>query len=833
MGNLDEYIDDKRIHIVAAPGAGKTVMGLEIFKQYTLKTLAISPTLVVQNQWLDRLKDFMPNGETPSWSTTTLAMPTHFTSTTYQGLFAFDKRLSGAEEDDVDAQYETLAHWFEEHNIEMLILDEAHHLKAAWWSVLMRMVESSPNLIVVSLTATPPYDASALEWSRYQELCGPVDEEISIPELVRSNSLAPHQDYLWMVKTDSKSISSFQRSQENLSKFIESLYEHNELQYLLTLHYWLNETYEVSSNELLINLDECFALLGLLKHHKQKLPSHLLKALEIEESEVDTISVYGWEKLLQSFLEGTNYPKVKPVQKFQETFKTFLDSKHLLRYSKVSLDNSQKKLKEFNKTQERIKACFDIAKLEYKYRESWTRLVILADYIRDEKFQLSIDGLEAPAGAYPIFHYFIHHLEEELAKGVVLLTGRLTIMNEALIEPLAYLLPAHVKLEYEAFTVAKLQKNMNYVVVKTNSSHLVAAFTKLHKEGTVSTLIGTRSLLGEGWDAPHVNALILATQTGAYVTTNQIRGRAIRIDTNDELKTASIWHIIAMSPEMHTNELILKDLHKRFKTFAGIHANELSIESGIERLKLDIDEQNVKDEEIDMIAHSNSIMEQRLQDDIFNLKERWTHALEEVQEHSFKSGLQFSTKESKQINNFMKYSTKSRKRISFILYRFFISLFRKSVKQESELQTIAEIVMKSLMALNMFNSKNQKAYFVRVETLEESYFRFSLNAGTKRDNELFLETLSQVFEPLERPKYIIVIHFLGQHEIFAVPHRCGVNKKSAELYFKIWKASFIEFKKSELLSTHQELGREYLLKAKAKYYKEQNVESIKLIERWE
>jgi len=176
LSNLDEYIDDKRIHIVAAPGAGKTVMGLEIFNRYGLKTLAISPTRVVQTQWLERLKDFLPSAEVPSWATTTLENPKQFTSTTYQGVFAFDKQIG---------ESTTLAQWFEEQEIGMLILDEAHHLKAAWWKVLINMIESSPNLIVVSLTATPPYDASALEWSRYDQLCGAIDEEISIPELVR------------------------------------------------------------------------------------------------------------------------------------------------------------------------------------------------------------------------------------------------------------------------------------------------------------------------------------------------------------------------------------------------------------------------------------------------------------------------------------------------------------------------------------------------------------------------------------------------------------------------------------------------------------------------
>ncbi|CAA6824252.1 MAG: Unknown protein, partial [uncultured Sulfurovum sp.] len=371
----------------------------------------------------------------------------------------------------------------------------------------------------------------------------------------------------------------------------------------------------------------------------------------------------------------------------------------------------------------------------------------------------------------------------------------------------------------------------------------------LHKEGKISTLIGTRSLLGEGWDAPHVNALILATQTGAYVTTNQIRGRAIRIDTNDELKTASIWHIIAMSGEMGTNELILADLHKRFKTFAGIHANALSIESGIERLKLDIDEQALKEDEVDIIEHSNNIMEQRLQDDIFNLKERWTHALEDVKEHSFKSGLQFSTKSSKVLDNFSKYVAHARAKTTFIIYSWFSSLVynlkkllslrnddglkSKMYENDDYLSKVSNVVFYTLNKLELFHHKERANYAVRIEEVEKEYFRFSLEGASKRDNDLFLETLSQLFEPLERPKYIIVVHFLGQQEVFPVPHHFGVNRESAEVYLKIWKDFFVEFNKIELLSTYKDLGREYLLKAKAKYYAEQNEMNTRLIERWE
>ena len=49
----------------------------------------------------------------------------------------------------------------------------------------------------ISLTATPPYDATPAQWERYCKVCGPVDEEISVPELVKEGSLCPHQDYVY------------------------------------------------------------------------------------------------------------------------------------------------------------------------------------------------------------------------------------------------------------------------------------------------------------------------------------------------------------------------------------------------------------------------------------------------------------------------------------------------------------------------------------------------------------------------------------------------------------------------------------------------------------
>jgi hypothetical protein len=49
------------------------------------------------------------------------------------------------------------------------------------------------------------------------------------------------------------------------------------------------------------------------------------------------------------------------------------------------------------------------------------------------------------------------------------------------------------------------------------------------EQGGINGLVGTKSLLGEGWDAPAVNTLVLGTFVGSYVLSNQMRGRSIRI----------------------------------------------------------------------------------------------------------------------------------------------------------------------------------------------------------------------------------------------------------------------------------------------------------------
>lgn len=70
--------------------------------------------------------------------------------------------------------------------------------------------------------------------------------------------------------------------------------------------------------------------------------------------------------------------------------------------------------------------------------------------------------------------------------------------------------------------------------------------TEEFSRGDIEILIGTRGILWEGWDCPRVNTLIDVTGVSAYMSVNQIHGRAIRLDLTNPKKVANIYDIVCL-----------------------------------------------------------------------------------------------------------------------------------------------------------------------------------------------------------------------------------------------------------------------------------------------
>jgi hypothetical protein len=108
----------------------------------------------------------------------------------------------------------------------------------------------------------------------------------------------------------------------------------------------------------------------------------------------------------------------------------------------------------------------------------------------------------------------------------------------------------------------------------------VSAAGRALAAGATQLVVGTRGLLGEGWDAPTLNVLVDLTTVAADVSVRQMRGRALRLDPADLDKVASNWDIVCVAADLARGTA---DYNRFVRRHAHLHApcEDGSIESGV------------------------------------------------------------------------------------------------------------------------------------------------------------------------------------------------------------------------------------------------------------
>lgn len=603
---LDEvqlHLLDRRLHVVAAPGAGKTTLGLECFRLLGKPAVVLSPTRTIRDQWISRLHDFVPEGAPfpPAWVSTHIDDLATFTSITYQALHtrhmidqaggdaADDEPLDTVSDPLDDDEVWALAGRFREAGIGTLILDEAHHLRAEWWKALTELVKQVDGLSLVSLTATPPYDAIPAEWLRYEELCGPVDEEISVPELVKAGTLCPHQDHVWTVVPIDAERQAIEAYEDAVELVITGLRDGSAFAADLAKHPWLGATIDpadlLDDPRAAWSLHEVATELGLDT-------ASLRAALDLPPDHVVHATISHWQAVIREYLFSDRWPYDPERDIRRDEVARRLRSHKLLHGRELRLETSRLIRSQLTQSAAKIGACAAIMHVERTERADDLRMVVLTDYIRDEAANLS--DATTTLGAVPIFRRLAG---TGSPTDLALLTGRVCVLPEAAVAPLRERLAPTTPLDTRQESATP-----GYVrVTGPSTGELVGAITELLDAGVVRVLVGTRALLGEGWDAPCINALVLASSVGSYMLTNQMRGRAIRIDAEQPNKVASIWHLVAFALDRPASVFGQRlrpvdfylpgladfaELSRRFDTFVGLDEKDGRIESGIERMHL-------------------------------------------------------------------------------------------------------------------------------------------------------------------------------------------------------------------------------------------------------
>lgn len=857
LDNGEKYLADGKIHIVAAPGSGKTTLGIELIRRLGAPCLILSPSITIRQQWLERMAEgFLQEGyAAEEWFSNDLRNIRPVTVITYQALHSAMKHYAGVLKEETESGEEDRGEVVDYQNFDIfeavkaagirtICLDEAHHLRSEWWKALESFIKEMPDMAVISLTATPPYDSTPAQWKRYMDLCGPIDEEIFTPELVKEGSLCPHQDYVYFNWPKDDEIRIVKEYTERTKIVVEELSHDREFIRMVANHRGILDPEEYS--EFFLDRPKYFSSILIFLHAAGVPFSGYLIELTGTKGNFPKLD-NGWmETLLQGFLyEDTEaYPCDKV---YREELIGHLKSAGCIHRNKVQLTNNDKVAKLLVSSKGKLDSINDIVEAEYESLGSELRLLILCDFIKKEMLSMvgNADKTPGELGAVPIFEYIRRRELRGVRLGV--LSGSVVIVPSDAYEALN---PLFGKYGCEGSLTPLGDTGYSRVSVKGSGHHIVSMITELFTCGQINVLVGTKSLLGEGWDSPCINSLILATYVGSFMLSNQMRGRAIRVFKDQPDKTSNIWHLACVFPTglESSGELSgdYETLKRRFEAFLGVSALDGVIESGIERLGLEKNLDSRKD-----IERCNQ-RTMKIAGDRKGLRETWENDLkviyddmrveevEEVDKKILEPGYLFLNAVVIEI-------------ISVILFIFSI-LIRAFGSASAENLFLPGIIIYIAMAVSFFGickygyrigslctpqkrmkkaacgildalmqtGKLEEPLHCRVMTEEAEAAVFTcLKGGNTRDKTLFAECLEEFWGVIDNPRYLLVLKKgrWKMSESYAIPDIFGKKKEDALCFAACMRKAIGPY---EAVYTRNPEGRRLLLKARTKSFVNKN-----------
>jgi superfamily II DNA or RNA helicase len=470
---------------------------------------------------------------------------------TYQSLAVFDADA----ETDEEGRERGLIRLLHEHGRELiaalraagpltLVLDECHHLLDVWGRLLAEVLDQLPDALVIGLTATPPASLTPEEAKLVDALFGVPVLGASVPALVRQGYLAPFTELSWLTTPTSVEAAYVGAEAERFTELTTGLLEPG----FATVAFleWLDgrlvgrtaSTGEPVAWDRIAKDEPAVAAAALRFHYAGLL--ELPPGARLREEHRHPPAAEDWVALLGDYVRHCLLPSADPTDtNAVEAIRRALPAvgyqltKRGIRSARSPVDRV------LARSAAKTHGVVEIAAAEADALGDRLRCLVLCDH---ERAGATLPArlrnvLDAEAGSAWLTLANLVADPRTRPLHPMLVTGRTVAASQ---ETARYFAGDDLSVEPAGDGLALITGSWS-------SRTWVPRVTAFFESGQCQVLVGTRALLGEGWDARGVNTLIDLTTATTPTSVVQTRGRAVRLDPAWPEKTASTWTVVCVT----------------------------------------------------------------------------------------------------------------------------------------------------------------------------------------------------------------------------------------------------------------------------------------------
>lgn len=607
-----------RTHIVAPPGSGKTLVGVEIVRRLGAPALVLVPNTAVQEQWLRTVGQFGgPAGVAAGDVGAPIAVLTYqslcrlddpavvlgdlavrrwtaeraaATGDTEQRIAAdvrgwegaaaarrtreiaritasLKREIARSEHGELrlggllDAGARARVDALRAGGVRTVVLDECHHLASLWGYVVRTVVEELGDVHLVGLTATPPGELTTEEARLYDHLLGPVDFTVPTPAVVRERYLAPFQELAWFTRPLDAEAAWLADHDERFRELITAL--HDDLPGPVSFPEWVTTRMRDRGR----GPDDAQVAWAAFQRRRPALARAgarflgsaglaLPPGVPRGEGYREEPTLDDWLALLEDYALrclGAD-PSPAAAERYDGIAAALRELGFTLTRRGVRRGTSDVDRLLTNSAAKSI-ALTEVVAAEYAARGTAIRALVLTDTERPAA--VPADGpagvLRPDAGSAPEAVRALAADVRTAPLRPLLVSGRGLRCAADDATTLLAALAAHAPPDLAGWRAEPAGDGL----VRLDAAGggwtprvWVPLATQAFTAGATQLLVGTRALLGEGWDAPCVNCLVDLTVATTSVSVTQMRGRSLRLDPADPDKIASNWDVVCVAPEL-------------------------------------------------------------------------------------------------------------------------------------------------------------------------------------------------------------------------------------------------------------------------------------------